>query len=223
MTDAIQDSVTDTTQDNTDVDQTPKEQQTPVTEEPQDKGFAEGEDESKETKESEGFEDGKEPEEKAPEGAPETYEQFTLEEGFNITDDEFKSVTEIAKELNLSQEQAQKMVNLKVSIDKARDADLQKNQAEEIKGWQKETRKELGDKYSEQIAIGKKAHDTFMPKGFRDFLVQTGLVHHPDYIRGMIQIGKSISEDTFVKGDTKVKGKNEGGLKTMFSDLDNKT
>jgi hypothetical protein len=226
MPEATQDNVTDTTQGNTNVDQTSKEQQTPATEEPQDAGFAGGEE--KEAKEPEGFEDGKETadkegEEKAPEGAPESYEKFEIEEGFDITDDEFKSVAEISKELNLSQEQAQKMVNLKVSIDKARQEQLQKDQADETLAWQKETRKELGDKYSEEIAIGKKAHDTFMPKGFRDFLVKTGLVHHPDYIRGMIKIGKSISEDTFVKGDTKVKGKNEGGLKTMFSDLDNKT
>jgi hypothetical protein len=213
----------DTAQDNTNADQTPA-QQTPATEEPQDKGFAGGEGKSEgegETKEPEGFEDGKDSKDgegdkevdkdadadKA-EGAPETYEKFELEEGFDMTDDEHNMASEVFKELGLSQPKAQRIIKLKQDFDKARDADLAKNQKEETVAWQKETRKELGDNYKEQIKKGKKAHDTFMPEAFKDFLVKTGLVHHPDYIRGMIKIGESISEDTFVNSENKV-GKEE--------------
>ena len=57
--------------------------------------------------------DGKKDEAQAkPEGAPETYTDFTLPEGFTLDDTRKGDATALFKELNLSQVQAQKAIDL---------------------------------------------------------------------------------------------------------------
>src|SRR5882762_10933205 len=54
----------------------------------------------------------KEPEgEKPPAGAPEKYEDFKLPDGYKMDETASKEVTAMFKELNLSQDQAQKLVD----------------------------------------------------------------------------------------------------------------
>jgi hypothetical protein len=218
MAEETNNDTTDTTQDNTDVDQT---KDASTTKEAEDSGLTGDEIKTDKTKEGLTSEDDditddkvdKEDDAKKDEGAPEVYEAFTLKEGFDITDDEHEMLSKVFKKLDLSKEKAQEIIDLKQDFDIARQEQLQKDQVEEVKAWQTETRKELGTNYDAEIAKGKKAYKTFIPEGFRTFLEETGLVHHPDFIRGMIKIGNAISEDSFVKG------KEQKGSEEVFKKL----
>lgn len=140
---------------------------------------------------------GTKPEAK-PEGAPEKYE-FQPTEGVAEVDPQvIGQFAEVAKELNLSQDQAQKI------IDKVAPA-MQARQAEQLQAartqWAEDAKadKEFGgEKLAENLAVAKKAMDTFGTPELRSLLNDSGLGNHPELIRFMYRAGKAISEDTFV-------------------------
>lgn len=134
-----------------------------------------------------------------PEGAPEKYE-FKPAEGFDFDPRTLTAFSEVAKDLNLPQESAQKILD---KIAPAM-AEKQRAQIEEIRTeWEDSARadKEFGgDKLEESLASAKKALDAFGTPELRTLLNDSGLGNHPDVIRFMVRAGKAISEDRIVTG-----------------------
>lgn len=139
---------------------------------------------------------------KKPEGAPEKYE-FTNPEGVEFDSEVLAPYTEVAKELGLSQEAAQKILDkMGPTIQARQQAAIEATHGE----WKNQTTtdKEIGgDKLAENLAVAKKALDTFGTPELRDLLVQTGLGNHPEIIRAFFRAGKQISEDSVVMGGNK--------------------
>lgn len=132
-------------------------------------------------------------------GAPEKYE-FAAPEGRQYDPKMLETYAEAARELNLPQDAAQKM------LDKLAPA-VQARQAEQLQAareaWAGSTRadKEFGGaKLDENLATAKKALDTFGTPELRALLNESGLGNHPEVIRAFYRAGKSISEDRFVGG-----------------------
>lgn len=128
--------------------------------------------------------------------APEQYGDFTVPEGYAIGEigEEFKAV---AKELGLTQEQAQRLIDLDVKRANAQTEAIYRNSAE----WQAAAKadKEFGgDALEANVAIANKAINTFGTEALKTLLKQTGLGNHPELIRAFYRAGKTISEDRFV-------------------------
>lgn len=134
-----------------------------------------------------------------PQGAPEKYE-FTAPEGATLDDAVIGQFSEVAKELNLPQDAAQKILDKMAPAMAARQAE----QVEAIRaGWADEARvdKEFGgDKLDENLGTAKRALDQFGTPELRTLLKETGMGNHPEVIRFMYRAGKAISEDGFVPG-----------------------
>jgi len=133
----------------------------------------------------------------APKGAPEKYE-FKAPEGWNFDNEVITSFSDIAKELNLSQESAQKILD-KVG---AKAAERQAQNLEAIRQeWAQTSQadKEFGgDNIQSNLAVAKKALDTFGTPELRSLLNESGLGNHPELIRFFYRAGKAISEDQYV-------------------------
>jgi hypothetical protein len=133
----------------------------------------------------------------APKGAPEKYE-FKAPEGRNFDNEVITSFSDIAKELNLSQESAQKILD-KVG---AKAAERQAQNLEAIRQeWAQTSQadKEFGgDNIQSNLAVAKKALDTFGTPELRSLLNESGLGNHPELIRFFYRAGKAISEDQYV-------------------------
>lgn len=134
-------------------------------------------------------------------GAPEKYE-FKAPEGGAFDDAVLGAFSEVAKELNLPQDEAQKVIDKVAPV-------LQARQAEQLAAvsneWAQSARvdKEFGgDKLDENLATAKKALDAFASPELRTLLNESGLGNHPEMIRLMYRAGKAISEDRFVAGKT---------------------
>jgi hypothetical protein len=134
-----------------------------------------------------------------PVGAPETYE-FKAAEGVTYDDTVLTAYSEVAKELNLPQESAQKVLDKMAPVLAAR-------QAEQIEAarntWAESAKSDKefgGDKLPESLVSAKKALDAFGTPELRTLLNDTGLGNHPDVIRFMVKAGKAISEDRYVGG-----------------------
>ena len=130
-------------------------------------------------------------------GAPEKYE-FKAPEGKNFDNEVITTYSQVARELNLSQASAQKMLDtLGPKL-----AERQMAQIDTIRqGWVDSSRidKEFGgESLDKNMSVAKKALDTFGTPELRTVLNQSGLGNHPEVIRFFYRAGKSISEDGYV-------------------------
>jgi hypothetical protein len=134
-----------------------------------------------------------------PEGAPEKYE-FTAPEGKEYDAAVLDTFSEAAKEANLTQDAAQKLLEKVAPALAGR----HQEQVDAIRNqWVVDSKadKEFGgDKLQENLGIAKKALDTFGSPEFSALLKDSGMGNHPELIRTMYRIGKAISEDSFVSG-----------------------
>lgn len=135
-----------------------------------------------------------------PEGAPEKYD-FKAPEGLTLSDKVMDNLADVSRELNLSQDAAQKLV------DKMAPA-MASQQQEALDGikadWrqQSEGDKEFGgDKLQESMGHAKKALDAYGTPEFKQLLETTGLGNHPEVIRVLTRAGKAIGDDKLVTGD----------------------
>lgn len=132
-------------------------------------------------------------------GAPEKYD-FQAPEGQSYDGQVLDAYAEVARELNMSQEDAQKLLDKVAPVMQAR----QQEQLVEIREqWADAARtdKEFGgDNLNANLATAKKALDAFASPEFKTLLNEAGLGNHPEVIRFMYRAGKTISEDRIVTG-----------------------
>lgn len=130
---------------------------------------------------------------------PEKYE-FKAPEGTQLNPEVIGKFEGVAKELGLSQEAAQKVVDAMAP----QLAAAQAAQFESIKtGWADSARtdKEFGGvKFAENLAVATKALDAFGTPALRTLLNDTGLGNHPEIIRAFFKAGQKISAPNFVAG-----------------------
>lgn len=158
---------------------------------------AEGEGAADKSKDAEGDKEKK--------GAPEKYE-FKVPEGVQLDETLVGEFTPIAKELNLDNAQAQKLVDL---YTKTRAADTQKLYdawAQTHEKWVGEAKadKEIGGaNFDANVAIAKKAMNAAQLGGGKDLveaLNVTGAGNHPAIIRFFYKVGKLMADDKFDTG-----------------------
>lgn len=132
---------------------------------------------------------------------PEKYE-FKAPEGSELNPEVMTKFEGVAKELGLTQEAAQKVVDaMAPQIAAAQAAQL----ATIKNGWADSARtdKEFGgEKLAENLAVAKKALDAFGSPELRTLLNDTGLGNHPEIIRAFFKAGQKISGSNFVPGGT---------------------
>lgn len=136
------------------------------------------------------------------EGAPEKYE-FQAGEGVELDSEALKDFEPVARDLNLTNEQAQKLVDAYPKIL----AGVQQRQAD---AWQATTEqwaadvkadKEIGgEKLTANLSAAQRALDQFGTPDLKEYLNTTGLGNHPDLVKTFVKIGKSMSEDGMVTG-----------------------
>lgn len=161
---------------------------------------------------ADGAGDGKTEADKAATGAPEKYEAFKVGEGIALDAPINNAFSEVARELNLPQAQAQKV------IDKMGPA-IQAHQLEVLKQqegrWSEATMKDKeigGVALEENLGIAKSAMEKFASPALtkvlgnynaKDNPTGLGLGNHPEVIRMFLQLGKAIGEDNrIVPGDS---------------------
>lgn len=124
---------------------------------------------------------------------PETYE-FSVPEGVALDADLTSEFTALAKEDGLSQERAQKYIDLGVKLASAGTQDF----AKQVEGWVEQAKNDPefgGDKYEASVGIGREAYARLATPDLKQFLETTGLGNHPEVIRLFYRIGRDSSEE----------------------------
>ena len=122
---------------------------------------------------------------------PEKYE-FKAPDGREFDGETIAAYSEVARELGLSQDAAQKLL------------DRMGPQIQAVRNeWTKSATSDKefgGPALAENLSVAKKALDAFGTPELRDLLNTSGLGNHPEVIRLFFRAGKAISEDRFVGG-----------------------
>ena len=143
---------------------------------------------------------GKDPQDDGkPQGAPEKYE-FATPEGMQFDDAVVGAFGEVAKDLNLSQEAAQKILDKVGPVMAAQQNEALQAASTEWAEASKTDKEFGGDKLNENLAVAKKAMDQFASPELRALLNESALGNNPEVIRMFYRVGKAISEDGFVVG-----------------------
>lgn len=153
--------------------------------------------------------------------APDVYDPFKLPEGMEVNPDLMKEATDIFKDLKLTQEQAQKLVEF--DIKRTQDSATKEGDAwtELTEGWKKEsnTDKEFGGaELDANLAIAKKGRDAFGNKEFTSMLEITGVGNHPEMIRFLFKLGKKLGDDKILQGSNVV-GTEKDQAHKLFPDM----
>lgn len=141
--------------------------------------------------------DQKDTEQKA--GAPEKYE-FQAPEGQQFDEAVIGAFSEVAKELNLPQDAAQKVLDKVAPVIAARQTEQLQAARTEWANTAKADKEFGGDKLDENLAVAKKGLETLGTPELRALLNESGLGNHPEVIRVFYRAGKAISEDRIVTG-----------------------
>lgn len=132
---------------------------------------------------------------------PEKYDFKVPEGAVGIDAKYLEQVSAYAKEHKLTQEEAQSIVNR----DSANFASFVKAQneqfASEAEKWVETAKndKEIGgDELNRNVELAKRVVDKFGTDSFKKTLNDTGLGNHPELVRLLVRIGKTMSEDQLV-------------------------
>ncbi len=133
-----------------------------------------------------------------------TYGDFKLPEGAAIDGESLTAVSTLFADSGLSQEQAQKFIDLAVSREQAAArkgvqafVDLQTKWVSEIKADPDIG----GDKFQASIASAARAIERLAIPGLREALDLTGAGNNPAIVKAFARIGQMISEDRFRPGN----------------------
>lgn len=131
--------------------------------------------------------------------APEAYEPFDVD-GQQFSEDQVEGFATTARELGLSQENAQKMFAAMVPTAREYMMNDLKAKSQE---WASLTAKDPeigGANFEANKGIAKQAYAQYTTPELRAILTGSGLGNHPEVVRLFYRIGKSMQQDTGVTG-----------------------
>ena len=131
--------------------------------------------------------------------APESYE-FTAPEGTQMDEGALSDFSALAKDLKLTQVEAQTVIDNMAPAMQARQADAIQKASDAWAASASSDKEYGGDKLTDSLSSAKKALDAFGTPELRTLLNDSRLGNHPEVIRLLVRAGKAISEDRMVTG-----------------------
>lgn len=148
-----------------------------------------------------------------PAGAPEKYEDFKFPEGTEVNQEDVASFQGIAKELNLSQENAQKLVDFQSNMVQGQLKQYDDASNKQANDWKAETLKAYDQQeVSDAVRAFKAA-----PPEFQKLLTDYRLENNKAVVGYFASIGKSMHEDTFAGGNNQNTSKSAAEI--LYPDL----
>ncbi len=139
-------------------------------------------------------------------GAPEKYEEFKTPENTKLDPAIMDTFSTKARELNLTQDKAQALLDWYAKEILPNSAAQQQEQwSNTLSAWKDASKSDKefgGDKFDANIALAQRALNTFATPELGKYVVDSGLGNHPEFIRLMVRVGQSMSEDKFIKSNS---------------------
>ena len=134
------------------------------------------------------------------EGAPDKYEfnAKVADAPEELDPEVLTAFGDVAKELDLPQEAAQKVLDKVAPVMQARQAKVVEDAKTEWANDSKSDQEFGGESLEANLEIAKTSLNKFGTDALKSLLSESGLGNHPEVIRFMYRAGKAISEDSYV-------------------------
>lgn len=145
------------------------------------------------TQEQRDAEDAEKAKAEAAKSVPEVYD-IKFSEGLEVAQDLYDEFVPLAKELGLTNDQAQKLADFEQKLVERRQADY----FAMTEGWTEAAKqdKEIGGaNWAESVKIAERALNTIGTPELRQLFGMYKIGKHPEMVRLMVRVGKSIRED----------------------------
>lgn len=132
--------------------------------------------------------------------------KLTAPEGISFADGALEKFASTAKDLKLSPDQAQKLVDWQATINKEAQAQEETMRAQIIEDLKKETIEHLsagGKNPDQELSKAAKAMLVFGGQKVVDVLKRAGLDSQVDIVSHFIKLGEKVSEDSFAEGQSR--------------------
>jgi len=144
-----------------------------------------------------------------PAGAPEEYEAFSIPEGRDLNEEILGGFKDLAREMNLSQEDAQKFVDLGLQLTDGDPVEavtkMQEEQWTEAREkWVEDLQKDPdfgGDNFEANVQSAQRTLRDYGSEELTEYLENTGLGDFPPLVRMFTEIGKALGESKSIGGD----------------------
>ena len=163
-------------------------------------------------------------------GAPESYDYSKIElpENMELDTDLVNKFNPLAKELNLSNQAAGKLMSLAVELIGKQGKNFTEAQSQlkvaernsyiELLNNDKELNSYSNEQYDQYLSIAKLGVDKVATAGFKQILKDKGLANHPEFIKTFHEIGKLCKDDS-VGGNYTPAGAKESAAKILFGNV----
>jgi hypothetical protein len=129
---------------------------------------------------------------------PDAYADFVMPEGVQIDESMLTEATPLFKELGLTQDQAQKLVDFQATQVQAgaqKQVDAFNQQKTDWRDQSASDKEFGGDAFEENIKVAQSAINNFGTPELKQLLEDYGVGNHPEVIRFMVKVGKLTAED----------------------------
>lgn len=148
---------------------------------------------------------------------PETYD-LKAPDGLELETTALTEFTAIAKELKLSNENAQKLANIATAMEQRR----AEAHVKMVKDWAEQSKADKdigGDSFDGNMASARKFLDTFGSPELRELLDTSGFGNHPAVVRAFVKAGKAFGEDGFVASGTRAATPAQSFAKALYPNM----
>lgn len=129
--------------------------------------------------------------------------ELKLPDGSLLDATAVEKVISFAKETGLDQKSAQALLERESANHKAYVEGQQEGLAKQSDAWVNEVKNDSeigGEAFSKNAELAKRVVERFGTQEFKKALDETRLGNHPELVRMLVRIGKSMSEDQLVRG-----------------------
>lgn len=158
---------------------------------------------------------------------PEAYADYTVPEGLTLDPAMLADANAVFKELGLSQEKAQKLIDLQTKYalgqDGARAEALKTALDKQAQDWTAEIKNDPefgGAKFDSTVSSAVKAMQAFGDAPLRQLLNESGIGNNPSMVKLFAKIGSAIGEDKIViPGSDATEQTERSAADVMFGDV----
>lgn len=149
--------------------------------------------------------------------APEKYD-LKAPEGIVLDTAAVEEFSVIAKELNLTNDQAQKFANVAAAMEQRR----AEAHVKTVKEWAEQSKgdKEIGgDAFDTNMSTARKFMDTFGSPELKQLLDVSGFGNHPEVVKLFVKAGKRFGEDGFVASGNRAATPEQSAAKALYPNM----
>lgn len=149
---------------------------------------------------------------------PDTYADFVMPEGVEVDAAMLTEASPLFKELGLTQDQAQKLVDFQAKQVQASSQSQVDAFNQLMNDWQEQSKNDKefgGDKFEENVKVARVAIDKFGTPELKQLLEEHGVGNHPEVIRFMVKVGKLTAEDV-PGGTTTPQSKTQDAVSLLY-------